>query len=94
MCFSSNHHDCDGRSSQLDRSGSTQRGVFRVLNDWHHMTLFRRHLCNDKIPHCRTELEKFPCDGTAIPQSERVAVLSIIRAESQVSTEQKTQKTY
>ncbi|XP_067305702.1 calcium homeostasis modulator protein 6 [Pseudorasbora parva] len=48
------------------------------------VTLFRRHLCNEKYPHCRTELEKFPCDGTAIPQSERAAVLSIIRAESQV----------
>ncbi len=54
------------------------------------ITLFRHHLCNDKFPHCRTELENFPCDGTAIPQSERVALLSIIRAESQVSTEQNT----
>lgn len=49
------------------------------------VTLFRSHLCNEKSPHCRTELEKFPCEGTTIPQSERTAVLSIIRAESQVS---------
>ncbi|XP_052000743.1 calcium homeostasis modulator protein 6 [Xyrauchen texanus] len=48
------------------------------------VTLFRSHLCNDKYPHCRTELVQFPCDGTSVPKSERVAVLSIIRAESQV----------
>jgi len=48
------------------------------------VTLFRQALCNEKYPHCRTDLEKFPCDGTPIPQSERVAILSIIRAESQV----------
>ncbi|RXN31667.1 FAM26F-like isoform X1 [Labeo rohita] len=47
-------------------------------------TLFRSHLCSEELPHCRTDLEKFPCEGTTIPQSERVAVLSIIRAESQV----------
>lgn len=49
-------------------------------------TLFRRHICSDKYPHCRTDLEKFPCASTAtgIPQSEREAVLSLIRAESQV----------
>ncbi|XP_055066631.1 calcium homeostasis modulator protein 6 isoform X1 [Misgurnus anguillicaudatus] len=48
------------------------------------VTLFRHQLCSQKFPHCWTELEKFPCDGTSIPQSERMALLTIIRAESQV----------
>ncbi|TRY94070.1 hypothetical protein DNTS_027307 [Danionella cerebrum] len=48
------------------------------------LTLFRHQLCSDKFPHCLTELEKFPCEGTDIPLSERDAVLSIIRGESQV----------
>ncbi|XP_059364753.1 calcium homeostasis modulator protein 6-like [Carassius carassius] len=61
------------------------RGVyFECSMTGANITLFRRQLCNEKYPHCRTELDKFPCDGTAIPQSERMAVLSIIRAESQV----------
>lgn len=68
------------------------RGVyFECSMTGANFTLFRSHLCSEELPHCRTDLEKFPCEGTTIPQSERVAVLSIIRAESQVSTEQKTQ---
>lgn len=65
------------------------RGVyFECLMTGANITLFRRPLCNEKLPHCWKELEKFPCDGTSIPQSERTAVLSNIRAESQVSIEQ------
>ncbi|KAA0702694.1 Calcium homeostasis modulator protein 6 [Triplophysa tibetana] len=61
------------------------RGVyFECLMTGANITLFRRPLCNEKLPHCWKELEKFPCDGTSIPQSERTAVLSNIRAESQV----------
>lgn len=62
------------------------RGVyFECSMTGANITLFRHHLCKEQFPHCWKELEKFPCDGTSIPQSERVAVLAIIRAESQVS---------
>lgn len=64
------------------------RGVyFECSMTGANITLFRHHLCNEKFPHCWKELEKFPCDSTSIPPSERMAVLAIVRAESQVSIE-------
>lgn len=48
------------------------------------VTLFKDNLCFGKVPECRSELYRFPCGKSAVPQTEREDVLAIIRAESQV----------
>lgn len=49
------------------------------------VTQVKSFLCSDRLDRCRTELYKLPCDKTAIPLADREAILTTIRAQSQVS---------
>ncbi|XP_061113505.1 calcium homeostasis modulator protein 6 isoform X3 [Conger conger] len=45
-------------------------------------TLFQDYLCLGKAPQCQSELHRFPCGKSSVPEKEDV--LATIRAESQV----------
>lgn len=48
------------------------------------MTLYKSHVCDGKVPNCQSELHRFPCKKSSVPDIEMDDVLAIIRAESQV----------
>ncbi|XP_067093508.1 calcium homeostasis modulator protein 6 [Osmerus mordax] len=48
------------------------------------ITVFNNQLCRGKHQQCQAELPLFPCKGGTVPSADKDAVLSILRAESQI----------